>query len=391
MTFARFPSGGYPGDSAGWTAQKAWMDAQRARLPNGGAAPAQQPNLWQPGYLGTPQTPYPANPYAQTASTTGGRSGGGGGYGGGGMSYSGPFISVDPETSLGAGSYWPGHSQERAAQNQAAMLGIMAGTVSPDTRNPAQMAAAMAAQRNSVNPNARRMAGGNGSAFGTGGGSAGRGGLAGGYQSAYDMAQQANEARYGDIMSGYQALRQANVGAGAQEARDINLNWDAQAASDRQNLIGRGLGNSSTLQAAMQGSQTKRQDSLGRLGEKLRREDSGLLADQLGFMERRTDEGPDMNQAIALAQGLGAAGSQAPRVIGTQVVPTMGGVGYTGGGGYSMPTYAASGFAGQTRNANSPLVAAGVTPQQVRAAHVLANQGHAGAQAWLRILQKRMG
>lgn len=371
------------------------MDAQRAKLPNGGAVPAQHPGIWSPSYFLQPPVTYPQSPYAPADNSTGGRGGGGGGGrgggGGGGWSYSGPLLgAISPETTNGPGAYWPGHSQERAAQEQAAILGVMQGRLSPDPRSPAQIAAAMAAQQRSHNPNARRMAGGSGSPFGINGGSGGGGRLAGGYQGAYDMAQQANEARYGDILSGFQARRNANVGAGAQEARDIGLQWDAQAASDRQSLIGRGLGNSTTLQAMMQGNQTKRQDSLGRLGERLRREDADLTGDQLGFMERRTDEGPDMNQAIALAQGLGAAGAGQPRVIGTQVVPAMGGMGYTGGGGYSLPTYAASGFAGRARNGNSPLVAAGATPQQVRAAHVLANQGHAGAQAWLRILQRRV-
>lgn len=374
MTFARFPIGGYPGDSGGWDAQRQWIEAQRARMqtPTTPAMPAAP--TWAPDYLNTPRTPYPANPYAPAAdpSVVIHKKANRRGFGGG-MGYSGPVISVDPEMTLGPGSYWPGHSAERYAQNQSAILGILAGRVQADTSNPAQLAAAMAAGRRNPNPFARAAAGGS---------YAGGGGLASGYQSAYDAAQQANEARYGDILSGYEARRAANRGAGAQEAADINTAWGREAARRRQEMIGRGLGNSTVLQNGLQGAERERLADQGRLNERLRREESNLLADELGFMERRTDEGPDMNQAIALAQGLGQSGYGQPQVIGTQVVPTMGGVGYFPSGGYSMPVM--GGFVGANQ------VNRGPSAQQVRAAHALANRGHAGAQAWLRQLQRRM-
>jgi hypothetical protein len=369
----------------------AWLDILRQRFPGQfpapGAPPANPfgqplaqppgaPPTWQPSYFGdVGRTPYPVNPWAANAgATTGGRAAGGGGARGGlgGVGLNMPAIAVEPSTSLGPGAYWPGHSQEFQAQQQNEMMLVLAGLKQPDARQPAQVAASLARGNR---PFGLRTTG-----AGSSGGGGGR--LAGGYQDAYNQAEQANEARYGDILSGYQARRNANFGAGAQEAKDINKAWDAEIARRRQETIGRGLGNSNVLQNAVTGANELRSDNLGRLNEKLRREDSGLLADQLQFMERRTDEGPDMNQAIALAQGLGAAGVGQPRVVGTQVVPTMGGVGRTG---YSMPVFAQGGGMAPQAQQGGP------NPQQVRAAHVLANQGHAGAQAWLRQLQKRLG
>ena len=168
---------------------------------------------------------------------------------------------------------------------------------------------------------------------GGGGGAGGGGGLAQSFQDAIDRANQANEARYRDILGGYQSRYQRGMGMlsglGQQEARDINELYDNQAAQARQNLTSRGLGNSTLLATMQQGADRERNAELGRLNERMRQQtlatDSGLSGDTLQFMERKNDTGPNLAMLAQLAQGVGAAG---------------------GGGGGMGPVYASPGSLG---------------------------------------------
>lgn len=140
------------------------------------------------------------------------------------------------------------------------------------------------------------------------------------FQQAMDQANQANEARYRDILSGLQSRYQRNLsmmgGLGQQEARDINEAADQSYARGQQDLIGRGLGNSTRLVNLRMGVDRERNADLGRLNERMRSQvmnaDSGLSGDVLSFMERKNENAPDMRLLAQLAQGVGAAGFGLP-------------------------------------------------------------------------------
>jgi len=159
-----------------------------------------------------------------------------------------------------------------------------------------------------------QMPGGGGGDF-YGGGASG-GGLAGDYQAAMDRANALNEARYQDILGGYQSRYERGLnmlaGLGQQEGRDVNEAYDAQGAKIQQNLIGRGLGNSTVLSTMRMGNERERNADLGRLNERVRQQalaqDAGLSGDTLQFMERKTENGPSAELLAQLAQGAGAAG-----------------------------------------------------------------------------------
>lgn len=176
------------------------------------------------------------------------------------------------------------------------------------------------------------MVGGAGGGYGAGGG--GGSDAIGQFQQKMDQANQANEARYRDILGGYQSRYQRAMdmlnGLGQQEAKDINELYDNQAATQRQSLIGRGLGNSTVLDTMLAGSDRERNADLGRLNDRVRQQalntDASMTGDTLQFMERRNDQPPDMGLLASLMQSLGQGGGGG--------VPfgfdTLG-----GGGGYS--------------------------------------------------------
>lgn len=203
---------------------------------------------------------------------------------------------------------------------------IMGGTVkSGDFGNPSP-------NTSDIKWNTHTIGGGgsgvNNMAFGggtsAGGGGAGAGGAGGGYsndlsgqfQRRFDEANQANEARYQDVLKGYQSryerALQMLAGLGQQEGKDINELYDQQGAKINQNLIGRGLGNSTVTSTMAMGNERERLASLGRLNEQMRQQamaaDAGLSGDTLQFMERKTEAAPSMELLAQLAQGVGAAG-----------------------------------------------------------------------------------
>ncbi len=155
---------------------------------------------------------------------------------------------------------------------------------------------------------------------GVGGGrvQAGGGGtdLASQFQSQLDRANQANEARYQDILGGYQSRYERGLGMlaglGQQEGRDVNELYDNQAAQMQQNLIGRGLGNSTVLDTMRMGNERERNADLGRLNDRVRQQamsqDANLSGDTLQFMERKNENGPQMQLLAQLAQQLGQGG-----------------------------------------------------------------------------------
>jgi hypothetical protein len=189
--------------------------------------------------------------------------------------------------------------------------------------------------------------GGGAQGSGTYAGGGATGSLGGSFQQAMDRANQANEARYQDVLGGYQSRYQRAMdtldGMGSQEARDINERYRSQESQRRQQLIGRGLGNSTVVNTMQMGNERERLNDMGRLQERLRGQylstDAGLTGDTLQFMERKTENGPSYELLARLSQGMGAAGYGAPAGLG-------GGGGYMGpsvdtwGGGFGMNPYA---------------------------------------------------
>lgn len=165
--------------------------------------------------------------------------------------------------------------------------------------------------------------------MGGGGGYSSPNGIAGQFKEMLDKANQANEARYQDVLGGYQSRYERGLdllkGMGQQEAKDIAELADNQAASTRQRLTDRGLANSTVLDTMLSGVDREQAANLGRLYDRVRQQalqtDAGLSGDTLQFMERRTDEGPEMQLLAQLMQKLGA-----------------GGLGGGVGGGYASPS-----------------------------------------------------
>lgn len=299
-----------------------------ARAARRGMAPATPSSgYWTPMEFNRPAVAYPGqkNRSGYVDSYSDYFSGGGGGSkkksGGGGGGYSVSGVYVPPEHTLGPGAYWPGHSAERKKQLADSFLSPANAAASG---NYAALFAMQAAQK----ANGNRPLDNWGAATG--------GGIGAAYQSAYDQARDENSARYRDILAGMQNRYERNMnalrGAGQQEARDINTNYDRQAAARRQSLIARGLGDSTVSDTMQMGNERERTDAQGRLQERLRQQqislDAQLSGDVLNFMERRDDTYPDLNQLMQLAQGMGEAGYGSGG---------GGGGGWGGGGGYVSP------------------------------------------------------
>ena len=179
------------------------------------------------------------------------------------------------------------------------------------------------------------------------------------YQTAYNEAKAANEARYQEILTGYKtrystametlgtsrtavtgklASNRAEVlggleGLGKEELAGIGRRYTKERASTAQQLISSGL-HSTTVAPAVLGGVTRREGyATGEAQERLRREklgyisqlgaqelqslkelssqellmQTGLTKEELDFMERREDEYPSESLYVQLMQGLGSS------------------------------------------------------------------------------------
>jgi hypothetical protein len=146
------------------------------------------------------------------------------------------------------------------------------------------------------------------------------GGMAG-FLSQADEAQMAanaaNDARYNAILGGYDSRIGGVEGdlskLGATERQAIeDRHVQSKAAAD-QDLLTRGLGDSTIRSSVMRGYDTEKDRSLTRLAEdqtRLRLEYlPALQGDRLSFMERRNDVAPDPMNYAQLGQNLGASGA----------------------------------------------------------------------------------
>jgi hypothetical protein len=124
-----------------------------------------------------------------------------------------------------------------------------------------------------------------------------------------------NEERYQQLLQGYDALHGRVMGGinalGGQQRADIDRTYRGMGADVYNTLINRGFGNSSLATTMQMGVNRERSAAQARLNDQLVREragyDTSITAGKLGAIERRNDIGPDPNQLIALAQGMGAA------------------------------------------------------------------------------------
>lgn len=229
--------------------------------------------------------------------------GGGGSFKPINWSYSGSTMPPG----AGTGGYYPGTSGE--AQNQVRQNAVAAFQ---------QYAQGKGLSPRQIQQTVAQIA--SGGAVGGGGGGGGVGPQAGklfeAMQSQTDAANRANEERYEDTLAGYwdRYMRgiQNMMGAGQQEAADINEAAQGQGAALRQGLTARGLSNSTIMDNMNAGVERERRADQGRLQERLRNQfaqlDASLSGDVLGVMERRDDVQPDYGQFLQLAQMLGVSG-----------------------------------------------------------------------------------
>jgi len=251
---------------------------------SGGFRPGDERPYWTPNEFNRPATPYPGEATPGQRPPTR-RPSFGGNVGLAQRAANPQSFTLDQWGYGQAGNYMPGHHIE-------------------SNRHQQQAANAFYANQGFNSPIAQRWMSGQGNA---GGGS---------FQGEYDAAKAENEARYRDVLGGYQDRYQRNMdalrGMGAQEGRDINDQFNKRQSATRSDLVGRGLGNSSLLATTAAGNDRERTDALGRLDERLRQQqvsnDAQLSGDVLQTMASRVDSYPDLNRMAQLFQGAGAAG-----------------------------------------------------------------------------------
>jgi len=138
------------------------------------------------------------------------------------------------------------------------------------------------------------------------------------WQSAYNQAKQTNEARYAEILAGYQKRYQDVMGelqgSGAQEYADIGSRMRSSQAAGAQDLVSRGLAGTTVMPTMRAGYARQAEGDYGRLADRLRTQRTsamaGLSGDTLGFMERREDEYPDQGLMTQLMQQYGYGSNQ---------------------------------------------------------------------------------
>lgn len=155
---------------------------------------------------------------------------------------------------------------------------------------------------------------------GVGGNLAGVGGFGGGgsnpFLDAYNAANAANEARYRDILGGYEAQRNRTGellnGLTNQVRNDTNRTYDNLNSQVMQQMIGSGLANSTQLYNQQGGVAEKRSAALNRVNDDLMNQrlqaEMQPWNNELAFMERRNDLLPDLNRYADAMQAAGQGG-----------------------------------------------------------------------------------
>jgi hypothetical protein len=157
--------------------------------------------------------------------------------------------------------------------------------------------------------------GGNGLLAGGGGGYGGGGSNP--FLDELKRKEAINEQRYAEGVNSRNALRQWAEGQlgqlGNQQRADTNRIFDNRQSGLTQDMIGRGLTNSTVQDNQRVGIDSERANAMGRLNESLTQQRLGteipLAQDLFNYQERRNDVAPDPSQYYqALAMGGGAGG-----------------------------------------------------------------------------------
>lgn len=204
------------------------------------------------------------------------------------------------------------------------------------------------------------------------------------FQQAMDQANANNQARYEDIVAGYQQNQQQIsdylTNQGQQQQEDIGRQYERFGAQNEQDLISRGLGNTTVRTSTQRGIEEDRGRALRNSQEQIDRQrlqyETAAQQGLLNFMERRTDAGPNYGDLANLAQGLGSAGGGTGGGSGTgsATSPTTG----TG----AVPSYTNPANGQQTGSGYNPIFNTGqqsgqsqVTQQPVEAPYVPSTVG----------------
>lgn len=151
------------------------------------------------------------------------------------------------------------------------------------------------------------------------------------YNAANVTARNANEARYQDGLRGYAQLIADSKAAvsdkiGASRRNEIDEAYAMNRGRAEQDLINRGLGNTTVRPTVLRGIDSQKQRDLTDLEDAQARLDleySGKYEkDRLDYMERRTDTPPDLQGMVALFEALGKSGTGAATTGST--TPTSG-------------------------------------------------------------------
>ena len=165
--------------------------------------------------------------------------------------------------------------------------------------------------------------GGTGVATTTGGGAGGStplvGQLAGSYQSAIDSANMANENRFATglelLLKRAEQAGMATQGLTYEGMNDIGRMFGQNRARSDQDLINRGLANTTVREGVMRGYATDEQAARNRYADDQTRKniDENFRQQQgmVDWLGARNDVGPDVGQLANLASGVGAAGPAA--------------------------------------------------------------------------------
>jgi len=208
--------------------------------------------------------------------------------------------------------------------------------------------------------------------------------LADEYQRALDEANAANEARYQEGR-GLHADRQSAAAAGQRRRinaamsdltnygrtarRDLAEDYSDLEQSQLARVRGLGLANTSAVGSAQTGVRRRRDQAFDRLNEQIERtrldtmsrlrgeaigQAERMTADELGFLERREDIGPDFNVLARLAEMEGSA--DAKNRFPRSVKAAAGALGAGGGGSYgaAAPVMFAPQMPGRTVFGHTP-------------------------------------
>lgn len=138
------------------------------------------------------------------------------------------------------------------------------------------------------------------------------------YQRAMDLANEKNETRYLDILSGRYGTRDRLINQineyGQSMIGDANERYKQQAGAATQDAYARGFGGSpSVLAAGRNQAERSRDMQLNRINDQILQQRVGVDANQSeamhAFMERKNEVAPDLNQLIGLQRQLGQGGS----------------------------------------------------------------------------------